>query len=159
VGGVRGRHDEFALRSVEMAAPVGHDAVGAHGFRVVLVPAFATVAHDRVIRDAGRETLLNIPVFRPLHAWRDENPTEGLTTMRDSAKSLQRSQNVERVGRFAQHDNPSLTAIHHILFTVRILQSNCCDKHNRIRNQIRNRNKDNDDVGRRISIWLGRPKG
>ena len=53
VGGVRGWHDEFALRSVEMAAPVGHDAVGAHGFRVVLVPAFATVAHDRVIRDAG----------------------------------------------------------------------------------------------------------
>ena len=51
----RGRHDEFALRAVEVAAPVGHDAVGAHGFRLVLVPAFAAIAHDRVIRDAGRD--------------------------------------------------------------------------------------------------------
>ena len=27
VGGVRGRHDEFALRAVEVAAPVGYDAI------------------------------------------------------------------------------------------------------------------------------------
>ena len=41
---VRRRDDKFALRAVEMAAPVGHDAVGHHGLGVILVATFSTVA-------------------------------------------------------------------------------------------------------------------
>ncbi len=47
---VAGRDDEFGLRAVQVRAPIRHDAVA--GIRSV---ASAAVAHDGVIRDAGRD--------------------------------------------------------------------------------------------------------
>ena len=46
-------HDEFALRAVEVAAPIRHDAVGAHGFGAVPISSLFTVAADDVVWDAG----------------------------------------------------------------------------------------------------------
>jgi hypothetical protein len=47
------RHDKFALRAVEVAAPIWHDAIGANGVGVILVPALAAVAADDMVWDAG----------------------------------------------------------------------------------------------------------
>lgn len=54
-GIVPGGHDEFASRAFEVTAPVGHDAIRADRSCTVFVSAFAVVAHDRVVGDAGCE--------------------------------------------------------------------------------------------------------
>ena len=52
---VAGGDDEFALGAIHVAAPVGHEAVGADRFGAVLVAAFAPVADDGVERNARRD--------------------------------------------------------------------------------------------------------
>ena len=47
------RHDKFALRAVEVAAPIRHDAVGTHGLGVVPISRLPRVAADDVVWDAG----------------------------------------------------------------------------------------------------------
>ena len=54
VRAVAGRDDEFAFRRVHVAAPIRDDSIGHGGSRFVLVAAFAAVAADDVMRDAGR---------------------------------------------------------------------------------------------------------
>ena len=55
VGPVAAGNDDFALRTVEMAAPIGNDAVAADGFSAVQVSSQATVSQNRVIGNAFGE--------------------------------------------------------------------------------------------------------
>ena len=49
VGPMPAGDDDFTLRSIEMAAPVGDDAVAADGFGVTQISALAAVAQNGVV--------------------------------------------------------------------------------------------------------------
>lgn len=46
IGPMTAWNDEFALISIEVAAPVGNDAIGADGFGRIKITTLATITND-----------------------------------------------------------------------------------------------------------------